>query len=277
MYTYLLEQAIAAAFKAGEEIMKVYSRDFTVEYKDDETPVTEADKNAGKVIEDFLAASDIPVLGEEGEQFNYQLRKEWKRLWIVDPLDGTREFIKKNGEFTVNIALCEDQKPVIGVIYSPVFKILYYAAKELGSFKISSHDVLTFLNEGRTEVKALMEKAKKLPIKNEKKKYTIVASRSHLSSEVFKYIERLKKAKGEVELISTGSSIKLCLVAEGKADEYPRFGDTMEWDTCAGQCIVEQAGGAILDCETEKPMKYNKQQLLNNWFIAKGPDALITG
>ncbi len=271
MYNELLHTAIKASFIAGEEILKVYNEPFTVDYKADASPVTEADKKAGAVIEQLLESTGIPVLGEEGEHFPYTKRKDWKQLWIVDPLDGTKEFVKRNGEFTVNIALCENKQPVIGVIYSPVFKNLYFAAKGLGSFKVNSHDVISIQQHSiNTDLSVFLDIAKRLPIHTQQRAYTIVASRSHLSSDLYNYIEQLKKAKGNVECINTGSSIKMCLVAEGIADEYPRFGKTMEWDTCAGQCIVEQAGGSMIDCETNEPIRYNREELENCWFIAKG-------
>ena len=270
MYKDLLHTAIKAAFAAGEEILKIYNKPFKVEYKADESPVTEADKKAGALIEQLLAITNIPVLEEEGELYSYTKRKDWKKLWIVDPLDGTKEFVKRNGEFTVNIALCENNQPVIGVIFCPVFKTLYYAAKGLGSFKINGHDVIELLSSGENyTLNSISKYALQLPVVTSKKTYTVVASRSHLSSELYHYMEQLKSVKGNIECINTGSSIKMCLVAEGVADEYPRFGKTMEWDTCAGQCIVEQAGGTMIDCKTNEPITYNRENLENNWFIAK--------
>lgn len=247
----LLNTAIEAARKAGVEIMQVYGSDFAVEKKEDRSPLTLADKNSHKVITELLAATAIPVLSEEGKDIPYAERKNWKRLWIVDPLDGTKEFVKRNGEFTVNIALIEDQQPVLGVIYIPVTKVLYYGTRGAGSFRRPENG-----------------KEERLPI-NKTKKYTVVASRSHMSSETHQYIEELKKQHGEVEFISSGSSIKICLVAEGSADCYPRFGPTMEWDTASGQAIAECAGKTFMDLSTNSPMRYNRENLLNNFFIVK--------
>ncbi|MFN5182124.1 MAG: 3'(2'),5'-bisphosphate nucleotidase CysQ [Bacteroidota bacterium] len=266
-FQYLLERVIKAALDAGEEILKVYQTDFHVEYKGDKSPLTEADKRSNDCIISSLSDFQIPFLTEETVAETFEKRKEWSKVWIIDPLDGTKEFVKRNGEFTVNIALIEDQVPVLGVIYSPVFKDLYYAAKGLGSFKVSRHDVLSFLNENSSNLEKLFPKAIRLPLVNEKNKYTIVASRSHLSSETYHHIENLKSSKGEVELINSGSSLKICMVAEGTADEYPRFGPTMEWDTAAGQAIVELAGGKLLRQSDLKPLKYNREELTNPSFI----------
>jgi 3'(2'), 5'-bisphosphate nucleotidase len=218
----------------------------------------------------MLSHLNIQVLSEEGEHFNYEKRKPLDRLWIVDPLDGTKEFVKRNGEFTVNIALVEKNRPIIGVIYSPVFKDLYFAAEGLGSFKIDRHTFIPALDDlSHKSLDDLFKLAKRLPLVSKRENYTIVASRSHLSTEVYQRIEKLKHEHKTVNIVNTGSSIKMCWVAEGIADEYPRFGPTMEWDTAAGQAILENAGCELIDLETHKPMLYNREQLLNNSFIAK--------
>jgi len=263
----LLRHAIVASIHAGTEILKVYETDFSVEIKTDNTPVTKADKAASNYIINSLAATGIPVLSEEGEHFSYEKRKNWKKIWVVDPLDGTKEFIKRNGEFTVNIALIEDQAPVIGVIYSPVFKYLYYAVKGSGSYRISEHTILSELNKGDFDVEKLIGSAVKLPNHPYPEIYTIIASRSHLSKEVSARIAVAKLKFGKVNVINTGSSIKFCRIAEGLAHEYPRYGNTMEWDTAAGQCIVEQAGGKVIDLATNNPIIYNRENLRNNDFI----------
>jgi 3'(2'), 5'-bisphosphate nucleotidase len=265
--TDLLHLAIGAAVKAGEEILKIYNTDFKVEIKSDSTPVTTADKVASKSIISDLATTNIPVLSEEDEHFSYENRKQWSRIWIVDPLDGTKEFVKRNGEFTVNIALVQDHKPIIGVIYSPVFKYLYYASKGNGSFKINEHDVIAEMNSGDFSVKKLIVKAKQLPLQEYPDVYTIVASRSHLSKQVSDRVAKAKLNHNNANIINTGSSIKFCWIAEGLAHEYPRYGTTMEWDTAAGQCIVEEAGGKVLDLHTNEPMVYNRKNLQNNDFI----------
>jgi 3'(2'), 5'-bisphosphate nucleotidase len=267
-YTSLLKLAIKASIEAGEEILKVYETNFEVEIKKDSTPVTKADKAASDSIIKNLQPSKIKVLSEEGVLFNFQSRKNWQQIWIVDPLDGTKEFVKRNGEFTVNIALVNNNKPVIGVIYSPVTRNLYYACENLGSFKIKGHDVLAELNNNSIDIDILFSSAKKLPIQPHPLNYTIVASRSHLSKEVSERISLNKLQHNKVDIINTGSSIKFCLIAEGLAHEYPRYGITMEWDTAAGQCIIEQAGGRVIDLKTNEAMKYNRENLQNNNFIA---------
>ena len=270
MYHQLLHQTIIAAVLAGKEILEVYDTKFDVEYKDDKSPLTLADKKASDKIIEELKQFDIPVLSEEGVHDSFEIRKNWNKLWVVDPLDGTKEFVKRNGEFTVNIALVENNIPTLGVIYSPVFKDLYCAAKGIGSFKISREHFSSFIDSIQTStLENLLSLAQKLPIVSDRKNYVVVASRSHMSTETHQHIEQLKLNHSTVEIVSTGSSIKMCWVAEGVADEYPRFGPTMEWDTAAGQAILQEANAYLIDFETKQPMKYNRENLLNNWFIAK--------
>lgn len=267
-YPALLKLAILSSLRAGEEILKIYDTNFNIEIKADDTPVTNADKAASNSIINDLAPTNIKVLSEEDEHFSYEQRKNWKHLWVVDPLDGTKEFIKRNGEFTVNIALIEDHVPVIGVIYSPVFKYLYFALKNYGSFKVNEHDVISIINRyGFNNAEEFLKLAKKLPATKHPEDYTIVASRSHLSKEVYERIASAKLNYSNVTIINTGSSIKFCRVAEGLAHEYPRYGTTMEWDTAAGQCIVEEAGGKVIDLKTNLPIKYNRENLKNNDFL----------
>lgn len=269
-YNALLKLAIGAALKAGDEILKIYDTDFFVQTKSDNTPVTLADKGASDSIIKTLTSTNIPIISEEEDVLDYEIRKGWTHVWLVDPLDGTKEFVKRNGEFTVNIALVENKQPVIGVIYSPVSKEIYFASKNNGSFKISQHNVITEINKKEKElIENLILLGKKLPVQKLPKKYTVVASRSHLSKELNQYIDKLKNVYGDVDTINVGSSIKQCWVAEGKAHEYLRLGTTMEWDTAAGQCILEQAGCQLIDLETNLPMLYNKENLKNNFFIAK--------
>ena len=269
-YSQLLHQTIIAAVLAGKEILEIYDTKFNVEYKDDKSPVTLADKKASDKIIEELKQFNIPVLSEEGKHDTFEIRKEWDKLWIVDPLDGTKEFVKRNGEFTVNIALVENNIPTLGVIYSPVFKDLYFAAKGIGSYKIAKENFSPLVDSIQTStLKNLFSVAQKLPIISDRKNYVVVASRSHMSTETHQHIEQLKLQHSNVEIVSTGSSIKMCWVAEGVADEYPRFGPTMEWDTAAGQAILQEANASLIDFETKQPMKYNRENLLNNWFIAK--------
>jgi 3'(2'), 5'-bisphosphate nucleotidase len=269
-YHHLLHQTIIAAVLAGKEILAVYDTKFDVEYKEDKSPLTLADKKASEKIVDVLEQFGIPVLSEEGVHDSFEIRKTWSQLWIVDPLDGTKEFVKRNGEFTVNIALVEDSKPTLGVIYSPVFRNLYFAAKGIGAFKIDEAQFSSFINAiEKTSLDELLASAKQLPIISDRRNYVVVASRSHMSTETYEHIEKLKLLNEDVQIVTTGSSIKMCWVAEGVADEYPRFGPTMEWDTAAGQAILQEANAALIDFETKASMKYNRENLLNNWFIAK--------
>lgn len=269
-YNKLLHQTIIAAVLAGKEILDVYDTKFEVEYKDDKSPLTLADKKASDKIIEMLEEFNIPVLSEEGVNDSFETRKKWDKLWIVDPLDGTKEFVKRNGEFTVNIALVEDNAPTLGVIYSPVFKDLYFATKEIGSFKIDRSKFTSLIHSiEEVSLETLLNLGQKLPIITNRKNYVVVASRSHMSTQTHQHIEDLKLKHTEVEIATTGSSIKMCWVAEGIADEYPRFGPTMEWDTAAGQAILQGANASLIDFETNAPMTYNREKLLNNWFIAK--------
>lgn len=259
----LLNTAITAAIEAGKEILKIYhSGDFNIETKVDNSPLTKADKASHNIITSILKITDIPVLSEEGRDVSYKERKNWNHLWIVDPIDGTKEFIKRNGEFTVNIALIENQKALIGVIFVPVSGELYFSTKAKGTFK-AVVDLENF------NIERLTSNATELPLKRKDNTFTIVASRSHMSPETESYVEKMRDKHGAVNLISKGSSLKLCMVAEGQADCYPRFAPTMEWDTAAGQAICEHAGFEVLDWNTKEPMLYNREELLNNWFLVK--------
>lgn len=261
MMNQFLNIAITAALEAGKAILEIYhSGEFDVQVKDDNSPLTKADKASHNMIISFLTKTKIPVLSEEGKAISYEERKDWKQLWIVDPIDGTKEFIKRNGEFTVNIALIENQKPTIGVIFVPVSGELYFSSKETGAFKVAV-DINDF------DVETLISKANKLPLQRKDKTFTIVASRSHMSPETANYVQEMRSIHGEVNLISKGSSLKLCMVAEGQADCYPRFAPTMEWDTAAGQAICEHAGFKVIDMYTKEKMRYNREELLNKWFL----------
>jgi 3'(2'), 5'-bisphosphate nucleotidase len=261
--TELLPLTIEAALKAGQRIMEIYeNEDFEVDFKSDNSPLTKADIASHNIIESYLIQTGIPVLSEEGNEIEYKDRKDWNQLWIVDPIDGTKEFINKNGEFTVNIALIEDQKPILGVIYVPALNDLYYSTIDDGAFKLA----------GILELKPFEEihaAATKLPIVDSERPYTVVASRSHLSQRTKDYIQEIEAEHGKVNLISKGSSLKLCMIAEGAADCYPRFAPTMEWDTAAGHAICNHAGYSLIDWETQEEMKYNREQLLNNSFLVK--------
>ncbi len=258
----LLSIAISASIMAGKEILKIYNTDFNVEYKQDESPLTMADKNANDIIVSFLEPTKIPVLSEEGRSIPYSERKDWEQLWIVDPLDGTKEFIKKNDEFTVNIALIKNQKPIMGVVYAPVLDELYYSDVEIGAYKLENASSLYNQNK--------LSSSLKLPLNIPRDYFGVVASRSHLSKETSDFIERLNKNHSELKIVSKGSSLKLCMIAEGSADIYPRFAPTMEWDTAAGHAVILCSDKRIVQANSPThEVMYNKEDLLNPWFIAK--------
>ena len=246
------------AKKAGDEIMRIYQQDFDIEFKKDNSPLTQADIKSNEIIINNLKSlyPNIPILSEENKEIPYKIRKNWEYFWLIDPLDGTKEFVKKNGEFTVNIALIYKNMPVLGVIYAPVLNLLYYAQKDRGAFKQEEN-----------------KKPQRLPIYHHTLNDTlrVIVSKSHYNQETKYFVNNLKnRYKKTIEFIRIGSSLKLCLIAEGKADIYPRLAPTMEWDIAAGQAIVEQAGGEIVEFKTQTPLKYNKQNLLNPWFVTKG-------
>lgn len=263
----LLVTAIRASVDAGKEIIDVYSQPIAVELKDDKSPLTMADKRAHHKIVAHLTPTGYNILSEEGKHTDYDVRSKWEYFWLVDPLDGTKEFIKRNGEFTVNIALINNGKPVMGVIYVPVLKQLYFAAQGIGSYKCENTEGLDSLFEKEDFLAELITKSRKLSNTAQPPKFTAVASRSHNTPETDALIDELRKQHGEVELISKGSSLKLCLVAEGAANIYPRLAPTMEWDTAAGQAIAEIAGCTVINYHSKTPVVYNKKDLLNPWFV----------
>ncbi len=256
--------AINASLAAGKAILKIYEGAFIVEKKKDDSPLTIADKNAHNIITSFLEKTEYPILSEEGRDIPFEERKEWETYWIVDPLDGTKEFVKRNGDFTVNIALMSNNKPIMGVIYIPVSDTLYFGGELIGSYKHTSVSRTSELVYSE-----LTESKNQIPLTSNPTTYTIVASRSHLSQETKDYINKLEKTYGEVNRISRGSSLKICMVAEGVAHEYPRFAPTMEWDIAAGHAIILGVGGEIINTTTKKSILYNKINLLNNWFVVK--------
>ncbi len=282
---YLLT-AVAAAVEAGEVILEVYrSADFEVQQKADQSPLTLADRRAHETIVRRLAVFDIPLLSEEGKDIDYAQRKKWQTYWLIDPLDGTKEFIKKNGEFTVNIAIIQDCRPAAGVVFVPDKNMLYFALSGMGAFKLdfnragNGRDAVVneILNmppdppsdsQAERLLAALKDRAVRLPVDDgTRRPYTIMGSRSHGSPELESFVAEKRRQHGEVDFISAGSSLKLCLVAEGRADIYPRTGPTMEWDTAAGHAIAEAAGARVLQYDSDEALVYNKQNLLNPWFV----------
>jgi len=243
--------------------------------KKDDSPLTLADKRSNQKIFNALETTGIPILSEEGREIDYRERQKWESLWVVDPLDGTKEFIKRNDEFTVNIALVENGVPVLGVIFVPVSSMLYFAEKDTGSFRMNDSGFTKELAELSDQdqkpeiLSGIIERSERLPLKTRKddSSCTIVGSRSHSTPELEEYVATKKREYRDVEFISAGSSLKFCLVAEGKADIYPRLGPTMEWDTAAGQAIAENSGCCVLQWDTDIPLGYNKENLLNPYFI----------
>lgn len=251
-----VEKITALAVDAGKAILDVYSgTDFGTTLKKDRTPLTLADKASNSVIVEGLRniAPDLPVLSEESKAVPFEERKGWKRFFLVDPLDGTKEFIKRNGEFTVNIALVEDGVPFAGVVHAPALGVTYYGVVGIGAYK---------LKDGCAPERIT-------PAAYSDGTLSIVASRSHRGEAVERLVERLTEKGFDVDFVSMGSSLKLCLVAEGAAHLYPRFGPTSEWDTAAAQAVVASAGGSVTDLDG-KPLRYNKEDILNPFFVVTG-------
>ena len=243
-----IEDIVGIARDAGNVIMEIYQRDFTIEYKDDKSPLTEADLASNEVIIKALETYNLPIMSEEGKEIPYDDRKDWEYYWCIDPIDGTKEFIKKNDEFTVNIALIHKNTPVLGVVYAPALGEMYYAKQDEGAFK-----------DGQ-----------KLPLKTNttpEKSLVVVASKSHLSEETQAFIDEVAKTTQNITQQSRGSSLKLVMVAEGEADIYPRLAPTMEWDTAAADAIVRESGKMTYQFEGDIPVLYNKVDLLNPYFI----------
>ncbi|NOZ48149.1 MAG: 3'(2'),5'-bisphosphate nucleotidase CysQ [Chlorobi bacterium] len=266
-YSELLNIAIEACIKAGESILEIYQTDdFNVSLKGDNSPLTKADIASNDVIKSFLDKTNIPVLSEEGKEIEFSERNNWTNFWLVDPLDGTKEFIKRNGEFTVNIAFIENGYPVMGIIYTPVADELFFSGYNERAKKIEN--VHSLINSKAFDINLLLKNTIELPVSRENKHFVAVGSRSHMSAETESYINSYKTKHKTVDILSKGSSLKLCLIAEGLADIYPRFAPTMEWDIAAGHAIIKGSGGIVIDVNTKQELKYNKENLLNPWFIA---------
>lgn len=265
----LLRQAIDAAIEGGQAIMTIYNDpafDAQVSIKSDNSPVTIADKRAHEVIAKALAKlakgwkTVFPMMSEEGSHAAYEERKAVSTYWLVDPLDGTKEFLKRNGEFTVNIALIDNGKPVLGVVYVPVTGVVYFGCKEMGAYKSEIDD--------KKQFKIRPQRLPFLDLKHNRH-YTVMTSRSHLSDETLVYLDQVRAKHPDMVTIQSGSSLKICLVAEGLADEYPRLGPTMEWDTAAAHAVIKEANGTMTDYKTGETLLYNKEDLHNPWFLAK--------
>lgn len=257
-----LKIAISACLDAGKAVMEIYKTSFTVEYKTDKSPLTEADKEANKIINSYLQVTDTPIISEESKVLDFEERRSWERCWVVDPVDGTREFLKKNGEFTINIALVDRNIPVYGVIYAPALKRLYFAdVRQEKAYKVS-------LKTNQDTLETILSNKKILIPNRESKAFIkVLTSRSHLNKETAEYIDHLKAKYANIKIERMGSSLKFCVIAEGKADMYPRFGTTMEWDTAAGQAICNSVGCTVSRMEDDLPLNYNKERLLNPDFL----------
>jgi 3'(2'), 5'-bisphosphate nucleotidase len=254
---------INASVDAGLEILEIYnSDDFDVSYKEGDMPLTRADLAANAIIQKVLEPTNIPIISEENKTIDYSIRKDWEKCWIVDPLDGTKEFIKRNGDFTVNIALIEKGKPVFGVIYVPVSKELYIGnVKANKSFLVKTSRAFDSFDE-------LISNYKEITPSQDCDVLKVVGSKSHMNDQTQKFVDDLKEtSQKEVEIVSRGSSLKFCLVASGQAQMYPRFAPTMEWDTAAGQAICEAVGLKVIDRTTNDSLLYNREDLLNPHFL----------
>jgi len=248
------QDVVDIAQTAGNAIMQIYRYEFEVKYKQDKSPLTQADRKSNDIIVSGLRKlfHGVPILSEEGEGISYKERKYWEYFWLVDPLDGTKEFVKKNGEFTVNIALIKGNNPVLGVVYAPALETTWVGEINKPAIKITP--------KGRVSIRSIQRQANET--------WNVVGSRSHQSNEFKSYIDKLE---GEVNIVSMGSSIKLCLVAEGAAHIYPRLGLTSEWDTAAAHAVVNSAAGKVVNASTGQELKYNtKESLLNPFFIVSG-------
>lgn len=255
-----LQTAIEAAIKGGKAILEVYATDFSVEIKGDDSPLTIADQKCNEIINSYLVNTPFPIISEENKQIDYEDRKNWSSCWIVDPLDGTKEFIKRNGEFTVNIALVTNGVPKLGIIYVPVSKTLYFTAED------SNTSYRLVIDDEEFSTDAILENAEQLIPAVTGTPVRVVGSRSHLNDDTKAYIDTINT---DVEIVSKGSSLKFCLVAEGNADVYPRFAPTMEWDTAAGDAICRAVGVQVIDQSTQESLRYNKENLLNPYFLVK--------
>ena len=252
-----LDSILSIARQAGTAIMSVYARGFSVRRKDDDSPLTEADTAAHRVIEGRLHSEfpGIPVLSEEAAEIApYALRREWDRYWLVDPLDGTKEFVKRNGQFTVNIALMERGQPIAGVVYAPARDWMYWGSAGAGAFKADAQGQASPIRCSEIPASGTLR---------------VVGSSSHLSPETRSYIDGLRSRYSEISFVAMGSSLKICLVAEGLADLYPRLAPTMEWDTAAAHAVLNAAGGRLFEHGTGRELRYNKEDLRNGWFVAE--------
>ena len=269
----LLLIAVISSIEAGKEILKIYNnKNIGVELKKDLSPLTLADKKSHNKIIEFLTNTEIPVLSEEGKGIPYSERKKWNYFWLVDPLDGTKEFINRNDEFTVNIAFMKKNTPVMGVIYAPVLDTLYFGSPNSNSNKLINASKI--INR-KIKLNELLNKSAIISHNSTfNNSVKVIVSRSHMSKETEEFINKIKKRFDKIQYKSKGSSLKFCLIAEGECDIYPRFGPTMEWDTAAGHAIAQYADCSITLTDYKSSLSYNKENLLNPWFIVKSKKIL---
>lgn len=266
---YLITSVFNASVRAGAAIMKIYKHrdDYDVTLKSDHTPITVADRAAHKVIREYLGQTRIPILSEEGREMGFAERRNWEMFWLVDPLDGTLEFIKGNNEFTVNIALMENNVCVASVVYVPYLEKIYVAVRGAGAFlkeHVAPDDLSAYSYEG------VMEDARRLPFVSTPHEHLRVAvSRSHQTADTAAHIEALRRRYPDLEVVEQGSSYKFCLLAEGEVDYYVRTTHTYEWDTAAGELILSEAGGSTRALPDDCELKYNKENLQNPWFVCR--------
>lgn len=263
---YLLPQAFNAAVRAGWEIMEVYQScdNYDIEVKRDSTPITIADRRAHEKIKETLGQTRIPILSEEGREMHYDERRNWELFWLVDPLDGTVEFIKKNNEFTVNIALMADRVCVCSVVYVPYLAKAYVASRQFGSYLLTDITPDAYADYSYEQICSMRSR---LPLEqNAHDDFLIAVSRSHQTAETQQYIDAVKQQRDNVKIVEQGSSYKFCLLAEGAIDYYPRTTHTYEWDTAAAELILSEAGGVTRSLPDKKPLLYNKEDLHNPWF-----------
>ncbi len=268
--TYLLQPLFNAAVRAGAAIMKVYKHfdDYDISMKDDKTPITVADREAHRVIREYLGPTRIPVLSEEGREMRFEERRNWELYWLVDPLDGTVEFIKGNNEFTVNIALMENNICMGAVIYVPYFEKMYIAWRGRGSFlkeQVPADSCAEYDYDG------VADACRRLPLVDEpaRDKFVVAVSRSHQTPETHAHIDDLRRRRADLEVVEQGSSYKFCLLAEGKVDYYVRTTQTYEWDTAAGELILAEAGGRTESLPDGRELRYNEADLHNPWFVCR--------
>jgi len=271
IFTDLFESAFRASLVAGTRIMEIYNSDnFNVSMKSDNSPLSSADKDAHELIKKHLVNSRIPIISEEGRNMQFEERRSWDIMWIVDPLDGTRQFIQKRGEFTVNIALVSEGNLLFGIIYAPALGDLYFGIKDHGSYKLKVSDINQLLT---LPFEQIYNQSLKLPtIVKTDDIYKILVSFYHVNQETLEYIDEMKKKHSNVEVKKVGSSLKMCLLAEGQGDVYIRYTNTYEWDTAAAQAILQGVGWDIFSLDTGNPLTYNKESLLNPCFICKMVD-----